>query len=197
MMSTNTKGISVIICCHNSSVKIEATLGNLALQIKQPGTEYEIILVDNNCTDNTIETAQECWRSLHNPFPLCIIQETKTGLSYARQKGIAAAKYEYVVLCDDDNWLCKDYLKKVFMLFETMPDVALLGGVGEAVFENGTAPAWFTNMKGFGYAVGAEGRKTGYTFAVYGAGMGIRKSVFEIVCSIRQKRKRDFIRWRC
>jgi hypothetical protein len=54
-----------------------------------------------------------------------------------------------------------------------------LGGVGEAVFENGTAPAWFTNMKGFGYAVGAEGRKTGYTFAVYGAGMGIRKSVFE------------------
>ena len=180
-MNGNIKGVSVIICCFNSADKIEKTLSYLASQIKQEGIQYEIILVDNNCTDATVQKALACWEFLGKPFPLYVTVQSVSGLTYARQKGIAAANYEYLILCDDDNWLSDNYLQKVYAIFETIPNVALAGGVGEAVFENEkfTPPEWFQKIQGFGYAVGDEGRKTGYTCAVYGAGMCIRKSVFE------------------
>jgi len=138
---------------------------------------YELIIVDNNCTDNTIEIATGNWKALGSPFTFTIAKQPIPGLSYAREKGVQTARYDYLVLCDDDNWLCDDYLLKAFQLMEAMPEVALIGGVGEAVADI-PIPGWFKAINGFGYAVGDEGRKTGYVDSVYGAGMGIRKSVF-------------------
>lgn len=167
----------MIICSYNSGDKIIPTLQHLALQKRLPGVSYELVLVDNNTPDDTVEKATNCWQSLDNPFPFRKVKEARPGLTYARQKGITEATFEYIVLCDDDNWLSNDYLQKVYQIFDAMPDVALVGGKGEPVFEN-DAPGWFYKVDGFGYALGAEGRKTGYTESVYGAGMGIRKSVF-------------------
>lgn len=171
------RGVSVIICCHNSSERIITTLQHLANQTRCPDFEYEIILVDNNCTDDTVKVAANCWNLLNNTFPMHVVEEREPGLTYARQKGIAEAQFEYLIFCDDDNWLCKDYLQKIIFLFETLPDVSLIGGVGEAVFES-SPPAWFSRVKGFGYAIGKEGRTDGYVDSIYGAGMGLRKTVF-------------------
>lgn len=173
----NVKGLSVIICCYNSAQRITATLKHLSDQTRHPGFIYEIILVDNNCTDNTVETATNYWNLVNNSFPLHIVEQPKPGLTYARKKGVVEAHFEYLIFCDDDNWLCKDYLKKTIILFETLPDVSLIGGVGEPVFES-DPPAWFNSVKGFGYAIGKEGRTEGYVESVYGAGMGIRKTAF-------------------
>lgn len=173
------KGISVIICCYNSGNKLVATLQHLAKQQSLLGICFELVIVDNNCTDNTIQSASAIWASLNTPFPLTIVQQILPGLNYARDTGIKTAHYEYLVLCDDDNWLYDDYLLKVHNLFEAMPTVALIGGVGEAVLET-PAPAWFTKLNGFGYAIGSEERKTGYVASIYGAGMAIRKSVFTV-----------------
>lgn len=177
-MHKNNQGISVVICCHNSCTKIEATLNAMALQMQQPDIGFEIIVVDNCCTDNTVNKTLQHWDKLGNLFPLTVVEEPTPGLSYARQKGINAAAFEYIILCDDDNWLCNDYLLKAFTIFEAQPEAALLGGVGEAVFEGNICPVWFKKLDGFGYAVGDEGRTTGFTSTVYGAGMGIRKTVF-------------------
>ncbi|MEJ7589527.1 MAG: glycosyltransferase [Ferruginibacter sp.] len=170
-------GISVIICCFNSGSKLIPTLTHLAKQHLLPAVDFEIILVDNNCTDNTVYTALTTWASLGNQYPLHVVEEPIPGLSYARDKGIETARYDYVVFCDDDNWLCSDYLSGVYHLFNARPEVALVGGVGEAVLE-APAPAWFTELNGFGYAVTSEGRQTGYVDAIYGAGMGLRKQAF-------------------
>ncbi|MEO8795741.1 MAG: glycosyltransferase, partial [Daejeonella sp.] len=169
--------ISVIICCYNSSDKLPQTLKALSQQISISDIDCEIILVNNNSTDDTVEVAVQTWAALGEPFPLHIVNEDKAGLSFAREKGIASGKYEYVVFCDDDNWLCEEYLYKVNYLFGTKPEVALIGGVGEAVFEI-AVPDWFNELNGFGYAIGAEGRETGYVESVYGAGMAMRKAVF-------------------
>jgi glycosyltransferase involved in cell wall biosynthesis len=170
------KGISVIICCYNSAMKLIPTLNHLAKQRALQGLPYEVIIVDNNCTDNTVTVAIQTWESLNAPFKLSIIKQAEPGLSHARQMGIEKASYEYAVLCDDDNWLCEDYLLKVYNLFEDMPEVAVIGGVGEATADK-PIPSWFVKLQGFGYAVGNEGRQTGYVDSVYGAGMGLRKQV--------------------
>ena len=178
------KGVSVIICCYNSGNKLVATLQHLAKQQSLPVICFELVIVDNNCTDNTIQSASAIWASLNTPFPLTIVQQILPGLNYARDTGIKTAHYDYIVLCDDDNWLCDDYLLKVYNLFEAMPKVALIGGVGEAVLET-PAPAWFTELNGFGYAIGTEERKTDYVASIYGAGMAIRKSVFTEIINDR------------
>lgn len=172
------KGISVIICCYNSGGKLIPTLHHLAKQQSMTGIPYELIIIDNNCTDNTIEIVTTNWKTQEEIFPLTIVQQPKPGLSYAREKGIETARYDYIVLCDDDNWLCDDYLLKVFQLMEAKPETALVGGIGEVVADI-PIPGWFKALNGFGYAVGDEGRKTGYVDSLYGAGMGIRKPVFD------------------
>jgi glycosyltransferase involved in cell wall biosynthesis len=171
-------GISVIICCHNSASKLPATLKALSEQEGISGFACEIILVDNNSSDNTKAMAISNWRTFGDPFPLKIVEEKNAGLSYARAKGIQNSQYEYLVFCDDDNWLSKDYLNIVHNIFYSNPEIGMIGGVGEAVIEK-QVPKWFDDLKGFGYAVGNEGRKTGYTNSVYGGGMGVRKEIMQ------------------
>ena len=176
------KGISVVVCCYNSADRICKTLHYLSYQQACDNFLYEIILVDNNCSDNTIETAEKFWKSAGSPFLLKVVQQPVSGLNFARQKGVDTACFEYIIFCDDDNGLCENYLKRVIDLFEYQHDVAIIGGVGEPEFQC-TPPSWFDELKGFGYAIGTEGRTTGYVDLVYGAGMGIRRSIFQKVVS--------------
>ena len=174
------KGLSIIVCCYNSGDKLIPTLAYLAKQQRLAGVGYELLIVDNNCTDNSINAAKIKWEQYDAPFPQRVISASIPGLSYAREAGIINAAYPYVVLCDDDNWLSEDYVAKVFSLFEKIPEVALIGGVGEAVSDI-ELPQWFKTIDGFGYAVGSEGRSTGYVESIYGAGMALRKDVFNSV----------------
>lgn len=171
------KGISIVICCYNSENKIASSLQFLSKQKKLADAPFELVLVDNNCTDKTIELALNTWNTLGNVYPLRVVVEKKAGLNFARKAGIESALHPYVVLCDDDNWLCEDYLFKIYNIFETMPRVAIAGGVGQAVSDI-ALPLWFKLVNGFGYAVGTENRQTGITSSVYGAGMSLRKEVY-------------------
>ena len=176
------KGISVIICCYNSALKLQQTLSHLAGQQMCSSLQFEIVLVNNNSTDNTPKKAIEIWQQLNAPFPIKIVNEKKAGLNYAREKGISVAAYEYIIFCDDDNGLCENYLVTAARLFDVMPEVSVIGGIGVPVLEIAT-PEWFIANKGFGYAVGSEGRKTGFADTVYGAGMIIRKSALQAITS--------------
>jgi glycosyltransferase involved in cell wall biosynthesis len=171
-------GVSVIICCFNSSKKLPDTLKRLAQQKAIEKVPVELVLVNNNSTDDTTTVALDTWSSLGSPFPMKVVNQPLAGLSFARDAGIKAAGHEYLVFCDDDNWLSSDYLFKVWEIFSSKPEVALIGGVGEPVFES-TPPEWFDRLNGFGYALGAEGRQTGYVTSVYGAGMAVRKQALK------------------
>lgn len=172
------RGLSIIICCHNSALKLPPTLKALSQQEGLLNISCEIILVDNNSSDDTKVIALSNWKKLGEAFPLNIVEEKSAGLSYARAKGIQNSQYDFLVFCDDDNWLSKNYLNTVYNIFSSETEIGMIGGVGEAVIEN-QVPKWFEAMRGFGYAVGNEGRKTGYTEAVYGAGMAVRKEVVQ------------------
>lgn len=172
------QGLSVIICCYNSVLRLPNTLKYLASQQVPAHIYWEVVIVNNACTDNIEEVALTEWLKYSLPNVECkVVYEPNPGLNNAREKGVKESKFEYLIFCDDDNWLCKDYLYKVNSLFESMPEAGMIGGVGEAVFES-EPPQWFLKMEGFGYAVGTEKRNTGYVHSVYGAGMAIRKSTF-------------------
>ena len=177
-------GVSVIVCCYNSSSVIEPTLQHIAAQIFDDNIVCEVILVDNASTDDIQEKAKDIWTKTNCPnIKLTIVHEPKPGLAHARQKGINEANYEYFVFCDDDNWLDKNYLNNVFRLFKANTTVAILGGNGTAHFEDEhLKPEWFDKFHQ-SYATGALAEDESIVNSVYGAGMAVRKSVLMRVMS--------------
>ncbi len=171
-------GVSIVICCYNSISRLKPTLEHLATQEVSEKIPWEIVIIDNHSNDGTTEYATQVWKKLNCNIPFCVILETQQGLSFARQKGILSAQYDYILFCDDDNWLDNHYVTTVFELFENNIDVGVIGGKGKAVSDV-SFPKWFADIQDF-YAVGAQQDKSGYTNnkAVYGAGMAVRTSIY-------------------
>lgn len=147
----------------------------LRSQVVNDNVNWEIILVDNASTDNTSEIAYDILENQNIPFT--VIDQPMPGLSYAREKGIEHAKYEFLLFCDDDNWLSPTYVQTVFDLMSADSSIATLGGYGTAKFE--IEPPEFIRLNPGPYAVGAQSSADGYLSplnTLYGAGTSYRKS---------------------
>src|SRR5882757_8940798 len=104
-------GVSVIICCYNSAVRLPQTLKHLAEQNVPENLLPEIILVNNASTDDTVAVATETWNRFGpKNIEFKIVNEPEPGQMHARKKGAEEARYECIIFCDDDNWLDKNYV---------------------------------------------------------------------------------------
>ncbi len=74
------RGVSVIICCYNSSSRLIPTLNHLAKQEITRHIRWEIVVVNNSSTDNTAEVAIETWKQHNVAVPLYIVDEPVSGL---------------------------------------------------------------------------------------------------------------------
>lgn len=140
---------------------------------------WEVVLVNNASTDDTHAKGIDLWKEFGNPAPLRIIPVPVPGLSEARSAGIRNASHEYLLFCDDDNWLEPDYIGNVFARLESDPAIGVLGGENIAAMEI-PAPEWFAKEQET-FAVGKQGSRTGDVSKrrfLFGAGMAIRKSVW-------------------
>ena len=184
MEQNHQKGISVIVCCYNSELRLPKTIEYLAKQEIKKDIPVEIIIVNNASTDSTREVAQLEWNKYNTDFLFRIVEEEKPGLTFARKRGIKESQYEYILFCDDDNWLQSDFLQKGFNLIESNPRIGALGGQGIAVSDV-DFPDWFSDHRHW-YAVGkpaddsGDVSKRGY---IWGAAMLTRldlmKKVFD------------------
>ncbi|WP_457287266.1 glycosyltransferase [Pedobacter sp. UYP24] len=173
-------GVSVIVCTFNGAERITETINHLANQIVPDQIHWEVILADNGSTDNSIEIAKAEWEK-HTPLPLSIVKESQPGKLFALQKAVSTANYEYIIICDDDNWLASDYVAKVFQTLFLSPEISALGGFGFPAIKPGTTlPNWFAKYQ-YAYAVGPQAKSTGFLNPrkyLWGAGMATRRSVY-------------------
>lgn len=132
--------ISIIVCTYNRDKYLYDALKHIAAN-DFPSADYEIVLVNNNSTDNT---DAECQRFAAD-FPNINFRyfiETKQGLSHARNRGIAESRGDILVFLDDDSFVCDDYIKNLNSQMENHPDAMAFGGKISPLFEEGKAPEW-------------------------------------------------------
>jgi glycosyltransferase involved in cell wall biosynthesis len=170
--------LSIIVCCFNSQNRIKPTLEHLAAQ-NLNSLSCEIIVVDNNCVDNTIEVVESTWTECGNHIPLSICKEQVPGLFHARKRGVSKAKGELIVFCDDDNWLDSMYLQNAFDNFQNNAKIGIMAGSNECIVEK-EVPDWFKVIEST-YAIGNQNKSSQAVDSVWGAGMVVRKSIFEKV----------------
>lgn len=151
------KGISIIVCCYNSAKRIQDTLIHLARL--ETSSHVEVLLIDNNCSDNTVELAQNTWNAQGNPYPLHILKENKAGLSFARKCGVAASRYDLILFCDDDNHLASNYLQVGEAFMRANPAIGACFGNASPLFDK-KAPKWIYPFLE-SYAIGPKNLKSG------------------------------------
>ena len=133
--------ITLIICTYNREKYIRPLLESIAKN-DYPTTEYEIVLVDNNCTDNTRGVCEE-FSASHPEVALRYVVESEQGLSAARNKGIKEAKGDIIIYVDDDALVDSDYIRIYAEHFAANPDTMAAGGPIEPLYET-EEPKWMS-----------------------------------------------------
>ena len=133
--------LSIIICTYNREKYIGPLLDSIAKN-DYPTTDYEIVLVDNNCTDNTREVCEQ-FAAAHKEVAFRYVIESEQGLSAARNKGIKEAKGDIIIYVDDDALVDSDYIRIYAEHFAAHTDTMAAGGPIEPLYET-QEPAWMS-----------------------------------------------------
>lgn len=117
--NTNLPTVSVVIPCYNEEAAIAHCLAALAVQEPQA---FEVIIVDNNCTDRTVAIA--------NRFSFVkIVVEKQQGMTPARNAGMAAATGDVLARIDADTIVQTDWVKAIQTIFSDEAVAAATGPV--------------------------------------------------------------------
>lgn len=117
----------------NNARRLRVTLESLAPSRAPAGVRWELVLVSNNCSDDTALVI----RSFHGRLPLVHREEYQQGLSRARNTGIRAAEGRLIIFADDDVTPCSDWLNVYWRAYCERPEGYYFGGRLVPHFENG------------------------------------------------------------
>lgn len=109
--------ISVVIPCYNEEKYIRNCLASFH---NQTFNKFEIIVVDNNCSDNTAEIASSLGAK--------VVKESIQGMIPAREKGFKEAKAEIIARTDADATVASDWLEVIYNAFQSNPKLVGLTG---------------------------------------------------------------------
>ena len=119
--------ISLIICTYNNAPLLDRVLLSISKQKNSINCDWSVLVVNNNCTDNTTEVVTNFIHSGNIPN-LSTINEVKQGLSYARLCGINNTTAEWIAFIDDDCILQDNWVEKAILFAKSHPKCGAFGG---------------------------------------------------------------------
>jgi len=164
--------ISVVVCTHDRADVLAGALLSLGGQTLDR-TCYEVIVVDNNSTDNTPAVVED----FRLRFPdVRYYLETQQGLSHARNRGWREAHGEYIGYMDDDSKAPPEWLEVAKEVIDEQAPAAF--GGPNYPFYNSLRPRWFKDEYGT-HQLGPQARALDSTEYVYGMNVFFRRAVLE------------------
>lgn len=131
--------LSVVICTYNRRDYLIRCLQEL-LKSSLSSEAYEILIIDNNSSDDTMEVVDSFKQRVSN---ISYVQEPQQGLSYARNRAIKEAQGTYLLYLDDDALINEKGLEELNYFLEQNPGVAVVGGRCVIEYES-EKPSWLT-----------------------------------------------------
>lgn len=120
------------------------TLASLTAQT-MPAEEWETVVVNNNSTDDTADMFARFAASPEGRrLDIRMVDEPRQGLSWARNRGLAEAEGEIVVMIDDDEEVNPGFLTAYRDFFATHPKAVATGGPMRARYDEGR-PRWMSH----------------------------------------------------
>ena len=129
---------SVIIPLYNKAPYVAKTLQSV---FDQTFTDWELIVVNDGSTDDSLQVTAEIIDGVSERFParkVNLMSQNNSGVSTARNNGVAASHGEYVCFLDADDWWETTFLEEMDKLIKDFPDAGIYG-TGYYLVKNGTA----------------------------------------------------------
>lgn len=114
---------SVVIPIYNKSKYLNKSLSSV---VHQSFNEFEIILINDGSTDNSLEIAKIVISQVSDKKCI-IIDQPNQGVSTARNNGVAAASFPNIAFLDADDWWHPDYLLNLKKLIDKYPEAGIYG----------------------------------------------------------------------
>ena len=122
--------VTVVICTWNRSVLLDQTLEHLGSLIIPEGVEWEVLVVNNNCTDNTDEVIAKHAKNL----PVHGLREPRSGKCHAANLAVASARGELILWTDDDALVDPHWISAYVEAAKQWPDASFFGGTVDPLF---------------------------------------------------------------
>lgn len=138
-MASTYPRITLAVCTWNRAPFLRQTLAGIARQ-DYPAEALEVLVIDNNSTDDTRAVVAEFAGGPHAPRH---VLETRQGLDHARNRAIAEARGDIILFADDDILVEPDWVRQIAVPFAQDADhrIGCVGGEVVPVFPDGL-PDW-------------------------------------------------------
>ena len=177
--------ISVVLCTYNRAQSLGKTIESVVEQTMPPSLEWELLVVDNNSSDETRQVVEDFQRRY--PKRIRYLFEAQQGISYARNTGVHAGQGEIFAFIDDDETADPDWLQN---LTANLFSGGWIGAGGRVVPQwNGYRPRWVSSKNSFicgplaMFDPDMEGDQL--TEPPFGANMAFRREVFDLYGGFR------------
>jgi cellulose synthase/poly-beta-1,6-N-acetylglucosamine synthase-like glycosyltransferase len=121
--------VSIIIPAYNEGVVMERAIASL-LKLDYPA--YEVVVVDDGSTDDTLECAAR-WEGVHGSVSVRVITKRNGGKARALNAGISVARHPFLFCMDADSHLEPQTLRRAAVHFS---DPSVGGVAGNVKVEN-------------------------------------------------------------
>ena len=112
---------SVILPLFNKAPYVEKTIESV---LGQTFGDFELIVVDDGSTDSSFEMARKAFRD----DPRCrILHQNNSGVSLARNNGVAVSSGDYICFIDGDDWWDSRFLERIDWLIREYPEAGIYG----------------------------------------------------------------------
>lgn len=112
---------SVIIPLYNKAPYVAKAINSV---LQQTIKDYEVIVVDDGSKDNSADIAA---KSIGGHENCRLIKQNNSGVSTARNNGVAASHGDFICFLDADDWWEPTFLEEMDKLIAELPDAGIYG----------------------------------------------------------------------
>ena len=140
--------ITIAIPTYNGATRLPAVLEKLRSQTGTEQINWEILIIDNNSTDNTAELVKNYQQNWLDIVPLKYCLETEQGAAFARKRAIKESESLLIGFLDDDTLPALDWVEKAYNFAKEHPQAGAFGSQIHGVYEVEPPPN-FERIKAF------------------------------------------------